>query len=596
MDPELTLAFGLTSSPESYALMLGAGVSVAAGVPSAWGVLELLIGKIAAAENAKPDDYFEWFAARFGKPATYDGLLDELTHSPEERQGLLVEYFEPTDEDRAAGRKVPTLAHRSIARLVVARRIKIILTINFDRLMESALRSEGVEPTVVSSPADIDGLLPLHAIRCLVVHLHGDYLTPGAMLNTATELSSYPQQLDRLLDRIFDEYGLVISGWSATWDTALRNALSRCSTHRFSTYWSDISPLETVAEDLRVRRRAIFVESDADRFFGRLDDLSAAITAGILVPPETVAVAIANAKRALAGQRLAIPLHDSLRAEIEKVRQSKSIAPGSWQTYSPNEVSKRFAVLEADAIVMEGLIATLARWGDDDTDGWWFSDIESFGEYPWGASGSTDLIDFSVAPATMICFAAGIGALVAERFELVTRILTAPIATTMQHEQRAPCQVLAPTDTIRVAWPSRRLFEHLRPVFAEHLRLGETGCEEAWSRFEYLLLVTRTDMDYTDGQEEAQALAPHIRAIRFDCVPEPSVWFHREIDRLGTSHPLLRNGAFGGDPARARQMGSIYDRGFSRWAKDQAYAALPPGGGVLPFGGRWYPDESGRRH
>jgi hypothetical protein len=34
------------------------------------------------------------------------------------RQALLAGYFEPTDEDRAEERKVPTVAHHAIAHLV----------------------------------------------------------------------------------------------------------------------------------------------------------------------------------------------------------------------------------------------------------------------------------------------------------------------------------------------------------------------------------------------------------------------------------------------------------------------------------------------
>ncbi|WP_329462260.1 hypothetical protein [Streptomyces sp. NBC_01431] len=49
------------------------------------------------------------------------------------------------------------------------------------------------------------------------------------MLNTPEGLSPYDPAVDEILGRIFADYNLVISGWSAAWDPALRNALSRCS-------------------------------------------------------------------------------------------------------------------------------------------------------------------------------------------------------------------------------------------------------------------------------------------------------------------------------------------------------------------------------
>lgn len=272
IEPYVTLAFALRSNPGAYAVLLGTGVSVAAGVPSAWAVQEDPILKVAQAEGAAaPEDPFSWYQDRFGKPSTYDALLDTLTHTPIERQALLRAYFEPTEEEREQGSKLPTAAHAAVARLVASGLVRVILTINFDRLAEAALREEGVEPTVVTAPSDIAGLAPLHTLKCLVVHLHGDYLSPASMLNTTEELTTYPFELDRLLDRVLDEYGLIISGWSATWDTALRDALARCPTRRFATYWSDPFPLNEKADDLRIQRSGVYVQADADAFFG-LDD------------------------------------------------------------------------------------------------------------------------------------------------------------------------------------------------------------------------------------------------------------------------------------------------------------------------------------
>lgn len=59
LDQLLSLAFSLHTSPGSYAFVLGAGISVPSGVPSAWGVQEQLIQKVAAVENESPTDPFE---------------------------------------------------------------------------------------------------------------------------------------------------------------------------------------------------------------------------------------------------------------------------------------------------------------------------------------------------------------------------------------------------------------------------------------------------------------------------------------------------------------------------------------------------------
>ena len=103
--------------------------------------------------------------------------------------------------------------------------------------METALSDKGVVPTILSSPDQVQGALPLIHTQCCVFKVHGDYLDTR-IRNTPSELDQYPYKFDQLLDRIFDEFGLVVCGWSAEWDGALRKAINRAPSRRFSTYWA----------------------------------------------------------------------------------------------------------------------------------------------------------------------------------------------------------------------------------------------------------------------------------------------------------------------------------------------------------------------
>lgn len=84
-------------------------------------------------------------------------------------------YFEPADDERDRGVKLPTAAHRAIAELVSAGRIRLILTTNFDHLIEDALTAAGV-PQVISRSDAIGGMAPLQHARATVIKLHGDCL------------------------------------------------------------------------------------------------------------------------------------------------------------------------------------------------------------------------------------------------------------------------------------------------------------------------------------------------------------------------------------------------------------------------------------
>jgi hypothetical protein len=113
--------------------------------------------------------------------------------------------------------------------------------------VDSGLREAGVEPTVLSTPDLVKGALPLIHTPCCVFKVHGDYLDPR-ILNSPAELSKYQLPINQLLDQIFDQFGLIVCGWSAEWDAALCEAMERCKSRRFSWYWTERG---AVSEKLR---------------------------------------------------------------------------------------------------------------------------------------------------------------------------------------------------------------------------------------------------------------------------------------------------------------------------------------------------------
>jgi hypothetical protein len=232
------LAFSMYESKGMYALLLGSGLSRAAEIPTGWEITLDLIRRVALAQGEEDQpNWATWYQEKTGKEPDYSALLAELAATAEERRAILHRYIEPTEEDRAEGRKIPTAAHRAIARLVQNGYIRVIVTTNFDRLMENALRELGIEPTVVASVDALAGAEPLSHSKCYILKLHGDY-KDARILNTEAELSKYPKKYDALLDRIFDEHGLVVCGWSGNWDHALRSAFLRAPNRRYPVFWA----------------------------------------------------------------------------------------------------------------------------------------------------------------------------------------------------------------------------------------------------------------------------------------------------------------------------------------------------------------------
>ncbi|WP_369745636.1 SIR2 family protein [Paenarthrobacter sp. AMU7] len=389
----LSLAFSLKANPGAYAVLLGAGVSAPSGILTAWGVVTDLISRVAVLIGEdEPEDPAAWYEARFGEEARYENLLEKLAPSQLERQRLLREYFEPADPDDESEARRPTLAHRSIAKLVKAGTLRVLVTLNFDRLLEQAIREEGIEPTIVSSAGDVAGLAPLHTLECCIVHLHGDYLNPTSMLNTTAELDVYEPEMFELLRRILRDYGLIIAGWSATYDPALVDAIKANYPSRYTMMWVEPGYQSPLAAEFRQLMNGYLVPLDADTAFGRIADSLAALTNRASRHPLTVSVAAETAKRELSGRWVAIRLHDTLSREFDRLRRVPELNLGDNPTEAEDGYLAMVGRVEEACKVPAALIATLAYWGGDDTDGWWVEELDRF-SHQQKASGLVKLLE-----------------------------------------------------------------------------------------------------------------------------------------------------------------------------------------------------------
>ncbi len=272
IDRELLAAFSVKEHPGTYALLIGSGVSRAADIFTGWQIVVDMIEKLAIVEGDQTnDDPEQWYLDKYGSEPDYSMLLDTLTRTSSDRQQLLRQYFEPDELEREAGMKRPTVAHRAIAWLMAEGFVRVVITTNFDRLIEMALRDVGVEPVVISTPEQAQGALPFVHLPHVVFKVHGDYLDPS-ILNTQQELERYAPPVRRPLHQVIDQFGLIVCGWSAEWDVAMRKVMHRSAARRFAMYWVDSAELREHGRELAEFRQADYIQRDAEQFFGVLRD------------------------------------------------------------------------------------------------------------------------------------------------------------------------------------------------------------------------------------------------------------------------------------------------------------------------------------
>jgi hypothetical protein len=169
-------------TPGIYGVLVGSGVSSAAGVLTGERIIDDLIRRVARSSGADSNDSDtdprKWWEQQTGNSPRYDALLEALAPTDAARQALLRSYFEvhPTTGEAIE----PTAAHHALAQLCLAGYVRVVLTTNFDNLIERALEAAGVTAQVLS----------------------------------------------------------ITVGWSAEWDIALTDALERSSARRYPAYWT----------------------------------------------------------------------------------------------------------------------------------------------------------------------------------------------------------------------------------------------------------------------------------------------------------------------------------------------------------------------
>jgi len=365
-DPLIQLAFSIYESKGVYAVLLGSGLSRAAEIPTGWEITLDLIRRVALAQGYDDQpEWAAWYRQKTGKEPDYSTLLEELAVSPDERRAILHSYIEPTEEDREEGRKVPTAAHRAIAVLVQGGYIRVIATTYFDRLMENALRERGIEPTIVTSDDALAGAEPITHSACYILKLHGDY-KDARILNTDAELSSYPAKYNRLLDRILDEYGLIICGWSGEWDHALRAAFLRTPNRRYPVFWAARGKLGDSAEELVKHRRARVIPiADANGFFSTLQQRIETLEHSQRQNPLSIELLVKSAKRFLAKPEHRIQLDDLITQETQRALtqlDAPELAPQG--SFDPPAIRARVQRYEAITEALASMAGVLGRWGD----------------------------------------------------------------------------------------------------------------------------------------------------------------------------------------------------------------------------------------
>lgn len=579
IDTTTSLAISMQTKKGAFALLLGSGISRSASIPTGWDIILNLIERLATAEGkVVGEDSAKWYEEEYGIELGYSDILDRLAKSPAERSQIIRPYIEPTDEERELGLKQPTAAHQAIASLVANGYVRVIVTTNFDRLLETALGDLGIVPAVIASADAINGTLPLAHNDCTIIKIHGDYVD-ARIRNTTAELATYSEGLNALLDQVFREYGLVVSGWSGDWDTALREALLRSKSPWFSTYWNAYRmPGDKAQEIVEARDGQMVTNVDADTFFQRLADSVASIEE--LRSPELLSVAMAEAslKRYIDDPTKRIRLHDLVIGEASRVRKIIEEVPVGFhnQEITQEEALRRLGAYEESTAVLRALFATGCYWGNHTHHDQWVLALERLASLS-SVQGNyyEDWLKLRHYPALMTLYAGGIAALASGNYETLSALLYRPTNLDRFSTEREPlifqvhCSILTdylaktmvPRMIAAAVLPRRLRFEEGLWDSLRNYLPAEDQFQQYVDRFEYFFGLVHTDMAIQRQQPwmiwGPRGYLPFKQHGHF--IEQLKEAMSAEIETEGAQWAPLRAGMFGGSLERLNGATQKFD-------------------------------------
>ena len=362
-----TLAFSMYSNRGAYALLLGSGISCAAHIPSGWKVEEDLIQQLALTQGvAESEDWHQWYKEAYHEPASYSALLEALVKTSTERVQLMRSFFEPSDEEKEYGWKSPTKAHYAIARLLKAGYIRVILTTNFDRLLEKALESEGVTPQVISSVGAFAQATPImHSQVPTIVKINGDYLD-CEFRNTADELKDYPNEMRKQLSRIFEDFGLITCGWSAEWDKGLIQLIEGAARPRYNSFFAYVGEANKSLSALSNQRAGELLRiENADQLFTELCEQVLALEKYNASRNMTHEMMIARVKKYLSSEQYDIEFADLVEKWRDETFKRITEVAQERLAYTPESFAHCLDIhfrAVTEIPLLETAILT-ARWG-----------------------------------------------------------------------------------------------------------------------------------------------------------------------------------------------------------------------------------------
>ena len=222
---------GKGSGEMKFCFLIGAGASISSGIPSgaklAWDWFQQI------KEDCDGEDFEDW-KSEVGIPDQnieekagefYPEIYEKrFGHAPETGY----DYIRGLMEDRE-----PSLGYLILANIMVREKHNVVITTNFDNLLEDAIRTYTKEKPFIAGHEALADYVPKRSDRPIILKLHRDlFLQPFSdQLNTDILQAAW----ESILGKFLSDYHLIVLGYGGN-DGSLMNYLLKLK-NRKPIYW-----------------------------------------------------------------------------------------------------------------------------------------------------------------------------------------------------------------------------------------------------------------------------------------------------------------------------------------------------------------------
>ncbi len=257
--PIIPLAVNLADGRRRFILFCGAGISKDAGVPSGQDILIDTLTKIYQQEQKKEkfskEEVVKWYQKNKSlKDMSYSEMLDLVYPGMEQKRLYLNSFFEG---------KQPGETHETIAKMIGAGLIRLIITTNFDNLIEKALDMEGFSDrySVIATNDQAKNSDTWDKVEiCRIYKIHGDK-DQGPIRNSPVELEKLDEYIERDFQELINRHGVLVLGYSGE-DEGVIRCFERREHYRYPIYWQYRGDVNKRVKNLILNQDGVLMRYD----------------------------------------------------------------------------------------------------------------------------------------------------------------------------------------------------------------------------------------------------------------------------------------------------------------------------------------------